>query len=106
MLVEGMKNRSKERNNIFFTSGKFYIGAVAEPEPKSLEQLSAVRKMPVDGSRSHAGRRRNGFMGEAIERVTAQHAHGDIEDLFSGRSGLPAAEWGFVSRWLHGSKLL
>jgi len=45
-------------------------------------------------------------MGEAIERVTAQHAHRDIEDLFSGRGGLPAAEWGFVSRWLHGSKLL
>ena len=48
--------------------------------------------MPVDGSRSHAGRRGNGFMGEAIERVTAQHAHGDIEDLFSGGGGLPAAE--------------
>jgi|SRR6202034_3191694 hypothetical protein len=106
MLIEGVKNRSKERDDIFFTGGKLYIGVVAEPEPKSLEQLSAVRKVPVDGSRSHAGRRGNGFMGEAIERVTAQHAHGDIEDLFSGRGGLPAAEWGFVSRWLHGSKLL
>jgi hypothetical protein len=106
MLIEGMKNRSNKRNDIFFTGGTFYIGAVAEPEPKSLEQLSAVRKIPVDGSRSHAGRGGNGFMGEAIERVTAQHAHSDIEDLFSGRGGLPAAEWGFVSRWLHGSKPL
>src|ERR1700689_5089094 len=89
MLIEGVKNRSKERDDIFFTGGKLYIGVVAEPEPKSLEQLSAVRKMPVDGSRSHAGRRGNGFMGGAIEPVTAQHAHGNIEDLFSGRGGLP-----------------
>ena len=50
MLIECMKNRSNRRNNIFFAGGKLYIGAVAQPEPKSLEQLSSVRKMPVYGS--------------------------------------------------------
>ena len=55
MLIECMKNRSNERNDIFFLGGELCIGGVANPEPKRLEQLSAIRKMPVDGSRSHAG---------------------------------------------------
>jgi hypothetical protein len=91
MLIECMKNRSNERNDIFLTSGKLYIGVVAQPEPKSLEQLSPVRKMPVYGSRPHAGRPGNRFMGEAVVRATAQHVHRDLQDLFPGRRGLPGA---------------
>ena len=89
MLIECLKNRSNQRNHLFFTGGKLYIGAVAQLRPKSLEQLSSVRKMPVYGSRAHAGRPGNRFMGEALVRATAQHLHRDIQDLFSGRSGLP-----------------
>src|SRR5258708_32126806 len=101
-----MKNRSNERNDIFFLGGELCIGAVAYPEPKSLEQLSSMRKMPVDGSRSHAGSLSYRFMGEPVLGAGTQHVHRDIEDLFPGCSRLPAAKSRSIHFSAHGSILL
>src|ERR1700745_681943 len=96
MLIECMKNRSNKRNDVFFPSGDLCVGDVAYPEPKSLEQRSSIRKMPVDGSRSHAGSLGYRFVGEPVLSAGAQHIHRDIEDLFPGCSSLPAAKsWSF-----------
>src|SRR6266404_9110064 len=105
MLIECMKNRSNERNDIFFLGGELCIGAVAYPEPKRLEQFSSIRKMPVDGSRSHAGSLSYRFVGEPFLGAGTQHVHRDIEDLFPGCSRLPATKRWSSHSCAHGSIL-